>query len=110
MTNAKYKKTVEDLSAGVFNLHTNLIALNEYLTRLSNANENLKSRNAELEMKQVIIETLQTDNDYLRNKIKCSEEIEQFLINELSKNELKIKALKNSSQLIKTYNDNHTVS
>ena len=76
MTNAQYKKAVEELSAEVFNLQTNLIALTEDLTRLSNANEILKSRNAELEMKQIIIKTLQTDNGYLRNNIKCSDEIE----------------------------------
>lgn len=36
MTNAQYRKTVEDLSSDVFDLHTDLIVANDEIVRLSN--------------------------------------------------------------------------
>lgn len=50
MTNAQYKKTVEDLSSEVFNLHTNFIASNDEIVRFSNLNNALAVKGEELEL------------------------------------------------------------
>ena len=84
MTTSQYNKTVESLSSEIFNIHTSMIAANEELVKITSINELLNSKNEELELKLVTLQSLESEN------------------------ELKIKAYKNSARLVETYHNEHS--
>ncbi|KAK1379369.1 hypothetical protein POM88_026113 [Heracleum sosnowskyi] len=108
MSKDEYKQVVEELSAEMFNIHTSLTAINEEITRLVKLNETLKSENEMLLLKTSPLDSLAQENARLKNDIVCAKEINEFLRNEITENEFKLKAFRNSSQLIQDYNEKHT--
>ncbi|KAK1376694.1 CCHC-type domain-containing protein [Heracleum sosnowskyi] len=108
MSKEEYKQTVEELSAEMFNVHTSLTAANEEIARLTKLNETLTSENDMLLLKTSRLESLAQENAKLKNELACAKEIEKFLRNEISENEFKIKAYRNSSKQLQDYHEKHT--
>ncbi|KAK1380497.1 hypothetical protein POM88_027241 [Heracleum sosnowskyi] len=108
MSKDEYKQTVEELSAELFNVHTSLTAANEEIARLTKLNETLTSENDLLLLKTSRLESLAYENAKLKNELVCAKEIEEFLRKEISENEFKIKAYRNSSKQLQDYHEKHT--
>ncbi|XP_063949853.1 uncharacterized protein LOC108221219 [Daucus carota subsp. sativus] len=56
----------------------------------------------------VIPDSLSQENDRLKNDLACAKEIEEYLRNELAENEFKLKAYKNSSQVVQNISEKNT--
>ncbi|KAK1377988.1 CCHC-type domain-containing protein [Heracleum sosnowskyi] len=108
MSKEEYKQTVKDLSAEMFNVYTSLTTANEEIARLTKLNETLTSENDMLLLKTNRLESLVQENAKLKNELDCAKEIEKFLRNEISENEFKIKAYRNSSKQLQDYHEKHT--
>ncbi|KAK1384584.1 hypothetical protein POM88_022319 [Heracleum sosnowskyi] len=108
MSKEEYKQSVEELSAEMFNVHTSLTAANEEIARLTKLNETLTSENDMLLLKTSRLESLSQENAKLKNELVCAKEIEKFIRNEISENEFKIKAYRNSSKQLQEYHEKHT--
>ncbi|KAK1388322.1 hypothetical protein POM88_016500 [Heracleum sosnowskyi] len=108
MSKEEYKQTVEELSAGMFNVHTSLTAANEEIARLTKLNETLTFENDMLLLKTSQLESLTQENAKFKNELDCAKEIEKFLRKEISENEFKIKAYRNSSKQLQDYHEKHT--
>ncbi|KAK1384615.1 hypothetical protein POM88_022350 [Heracleum sosnowskyi] len=107
MSKDEYKKTVEELSVEMFNVHTSLTAANEEIARLTKLNETLTSENDLLLLKTNRLECLTRENAKLKNELVCAKEIEEFLRKAISENEFKIKAYRNSSKQLQDYHEKH---
>ncbi|KAK1382656.1 hypothetical protein POM88_020391 [Heracleum sosnowskyi] len=92
----------------MFNVHTSLTAANEEIARLTKLNETLTSENDLLLLKTSRLESLTQENAKLKNDLVCAKEIEEFLRKEISENEFKIKAYRNSSKQLRDYHEKHT--
>ncbi|KAK1379442.1 hypothetical protein POM88_026186 [Heracleum sosnowskyi] len=68
MSNSEYKKTVQDLSVELFNVHTSMLASEMENAKLVLKIEFLESKNEELELVAVTLEDLKQKNVYLENK------------------------------------------
>lgn len=90
----------------MFNIHTSLLTANEEIDRLTK-NDKLTKRNDELEALVVTVDSLSHDVEYLKNKLICASQIETALREKLAKNELKIKAYKDSANIVKNYHEKH---
>ncbi|KAK1394275.1 hypothetical protein POM88_013331 [Heracleum sosnowskyi] len=108
MSKDEYKQTVEELSAEIFNVHASLTAANEEIARLTKSNNELTSENDLLLLKTNRLESLTQENAKLKNELACAKEIEEFLRKEISENEFKIKAYRNSSKQLQDYHEKHT--
>ena len=84
----------------MFHIHTSKVAANEEVSRLTKLNEKLESEKQETELLIVELEALKQENGYLKNKLKCANEIEAVLREKLEKNEVKLKSFKNVSELV----------
>ncbi|KAK1355317.1 CCHC-type domain-containing protein [Heracleum sosnowskyi] len=108
MTPSQYKKTVEDMSTEMFNIHTSMLVANEEIDRLTAKILELTEKNEELALKIVNLDGLKKEVEYLKNKVICVEQIETALREQIAENELKIRSFKNSSELVQTYHKEHT--
>lgn len=59
-------------------------------------------------LKTTSIDSLSQENDRLKNDLACAKEIEEYLRNELAENEFKLKAYKNSSQVVQNISEKNT--
>ncbi|KAK1384526.1 hypothetical protein POM88_022261 [Heracleum sosnowskyi] len=109
MSNSEYKKTVQDLSVELFNVHTSMLASEMENAKLVLKIKNLESKNEELELVAVILEDLKQKNAYLENKVKCNDEIETILRKQISELDLKLNAFKNSTLITKEIIDSQTI-
>ena len=69
MTVGECKKTIEDMSAEMFNLHTSLSAAHEEIVRVNSKNETLTADNDLLLLKTASLDSLRSDNDKLKNDL-----------------------------------------
>ncbi|KAK1365621.1 hypothetical protein POM88_041182 [Heracleum sosnowskyi] len=108
MSNSEYKKTVQDLSVELFNVHTSMLASEMENAKLVLKIKNLESKNEELELVAVTLEDLKQKNVYLENKVKCNDEIETILRKQISDLDLKLNGFKNSAMIAKEIIDTQT--
>ena len=59
----------------------------------------------ETELLLVELEAVKQENAYLKNKLKCANEIEAVLREKLEKSEVKLKSFKNTSELVGQYHE-----
>ncbi|KAK1358538.1 CCHC-type domain-containing protein [Heracleum sosnowskyi] len=109
MSNSEYKKTVQDLSVELFNVHTSMLASEMENAKLVLKIKKLESKNEELELVAVTLEDLKQKNAYLENKVKCNDEIETILRKQISDLDLKLNAFKNSALVAKEIIDTQAV-
>ncbi|KAK1363912.1 CCHC-type domain-containing protein [Heracleum sosnowskyi] len=109
MSNSEYKKTVQDLSVELFNVHTSMLASEIENAKLVLKIKNLESKNEELMLVAVTLEDLKQRNEYLENKVKCNGEIETILRKQISDLDLKLNAYKNSALIAKEIIDTQTL-
>ena len=102
------KKTIEDMSVEMFNLHTSLSAAHEEIVRVNSKNETLTADNDLLLLKTASLDSSRSDNDKLKNDLDCAKKIEEFLRTKLAENEFKLKAYKNSSQVVQDISEKGT--
>ncbi|MCH98016.1 hypothetical protein A2U01_0019015 [Trifolium medium] len=108
ITTAQYKKTVEEMSTEMLNIHTSMMATTEELTRLLNVNCELEDKNEKLSLMLVSFESVKQDNEYLKNKLDYAEKVEAELKAKLAENELKIKAYQNLATLLSCFHEKVT--
>lgn len=58
MCTSQYKKTVEDMSTEMINIHTSMLAANEEIMRLIVKDSELSKRNDELELMLISLELI----------------------------------------------------
>ena len=97
MTFGECKKTIEDMSAKMFNLHTSLSTIHEEIVRVNSKNETLTADNDLLLLKTVSLDSLRSDNEKFKNDLACAKKIEEYFRTKLAENEFKLKAYKISS-------------
>lgn len=78
----------------------------EEIARLSAKNIELNRRNSQI-LWLSKIENLKQEVMYLKNKIICVNQTKKALREQIAKNEFKLKAFKNSSNLVKIYHKNN---
>ena len=105
MSNTDYKKTVEDLSVEMFNIHTSMLAASEENKKLVLKVKMLETRNEELELACVNVLDLKQKIEYLENKDKCNKEVESALRTKLSEVEETLKAYKTVTNTAKIDHD-----
>lgn len=76
---------MKELSIEMFNIHTSMTTANEEIIRLPCVINELSITNEELELMIESMDSLKQENEYLKNKIICSEQIEKFLKNKFLK-------------------------
>ena len=108
MTIGERKKTIEDMSAEIFNLHTSLFAAHEEIVRVNSKNEILTADNDLLLLKTASLDSLRSDNDKLKNDLACAKKIPEFFRTKLAENEFKLNAYKNSSQVVQDISEKGT--
>lgn len=91
----------------MFNIHTSMTAAYEDINRLQKVNDQLSVKNDHLELSLVSMESLKRENDYLKNKVTCLEQIKKALREQISENELKIRSYQNSSILVQEFHEKH---
>ncbi|KAL8124283.1 hypothetical protein AgCh_012074 [Apium graveolens] len=96
---SQYKETMEKISVEIFHIHTSLLAATEEVSRLTKANEKLESEKQKMDLLLVELESIKQENEYLKNKLKCSNEILVVLREKIEKNEVKLKSFRNASEL-----------
>ena len=69
MTVGECKKTIEEMSAEMFNLHTSLSAAHEEIVKVNSKNETLTADNDLLLLKIASLDSLISDNDKLKNDL-----------------------------------------
>ena len=79
------------MSVEIFHIHTSLVVATEEVSRLTKANEKLKSGKQNMDLLLVELESVKQENEYLKNKLKCANEIETVLREKIEKNEVKLK-------------------
>ncbi|KAL8115584.1 hypothetical protein AgCh_022181 [Apium graveolens] len=87
---SQYKETVEKMSTEMFHIHTIMVAANGEVSRLTKINEKLENEKQETELLLVELEAVKQENAYLKNKLKCANEIEAVPREKLEKNEVKV--------------------
>ncbi|KAL8110511.1 hypothetical protein AgCh_026289 [Apium graveolens] len=65
----------------------------------------LENEKQEIELFIVEFEAVKQENAYLKNKLKCANEIEAVLRENLEKNEVKLKSFRNASELVGQYHE-----
>ncbi|KAL8133711.1 hypothetical protein AgCh_008957 [Apium graveolens] len=102
---SQYKETVEKLSVEMFHIHTSLVVATEEVSRLTKASEKLGSGKQKMDLLLVELESVKQENEYLKNKLKCANEIETVLREKIEKNEVKLKSFRNASELVGQYHE-----
>ncbi|KAL8133939.1 hypothetical protein AgCh_009124 [Apium graveolens] len=82
-----------------------MVAANEEVSRLTKINEKLKNEKQETKLLLVELEVVKQENAYLKNKLKCANEIEAVLREKLEKNKVKLKSFRNASELVGQYHE-----
>ncbi|WOG82403.1 hypothetical protein DCAR_0101567 [Daucus carota subsp. sativus] len=72
-------KTIEDMSAKIFNLHTSLSVAHEEIVRVSTKNETLTDDNDLLLLNTASLVSLRSDNEKFKNDLACAKKIEEYL-------------------------------
>ncbi|KAL8119123.1 hypothetical protein AgCh_016579 [Apium graveolens] len=70
-----------------------MVAANEEVIRLTKINEKLENEKHETELLLMELEAVKQENTYLKNKLKCTNEIEAVLREKLEKNKVKRKKI-----------------
>ena len=91
------------MSIEMFNIHTSMVVTTEELSRLVSMNKELIEKNEKLELLVVGLEGLKQENEYLTQKLSCSEQIEKALRAKFDGNEVTLKAYRNASNLVNNY-------
>lgn len=95
MNTFEYKNNVKQLIVEMFNIHINMTATNEEITKLTAKNIVLNKQNEQLELEVVGVENLKHTIEHLKNKVICIKKIELACREHIANNELKLKAYKN---------------